>query len=181
MTEPNCAISNSQDQSQKWNSGTDIYTGKDNVKPTLFPPSFEKDYRWQSGKTGGGSSDGYYAISPEGDRYYIKKGGDAASNQSEHAFNEVVTGSIYTSLHNRGLLAGPQQRIIIREKGADGKAIGAVGMPDADKVVMEHSAEILVGVKFQEGLDPRGGHPDAARINSSSDSKVKRIGKYLKD
>lgn len=176
-----CPGSSSINPHEQWGAHKDFYTRNDISKSQLFPVSNERDFTWTSPKSGGGSSDGYFANDPHGVRYYVKRGGSAAENKSEHAFNEVVTGSIYTGLHNRGVQAGPQQRIIIRTKGTGGKAQGPKRWPSGEpKPDVEGTSEILVGTRVQDGLDPKEGHPEAARVNFPPRGKVKRIGVYLK-
>ena len=184
-----CPGSDAYDPSKMWLDDVDFYTKKPIIKAELMDKLYEKDFTFVRGESGGGSSDGYYArypSGPEGELYYIKNGGNQAGpcNKSAHAFNEVVTGSLYTGLHNRGLLAGPQQRIIIREKdGTTNNALVPKEWP-SDKPIPEldggRDFEILVGVKYQEGLDHITGHPDAEKINPKMDGKVGRIGEYFK-
>ena len=182
-----CPDSGSHDPSKMWPDDVDFYTGNPLIKAELMDKLYEEQFTYVRGKDGGGSSDGYYAKCPDGELYYIKNGGDRAGpcNKSAHAFNEVLTGSLYTGLHNRGLLAGPQQRIIIRKKdGASDYAVGPKGWP-ASKYKLrldgDRDFEILVGVKFQEGLDPETGHPDVNKIEPKKKNKVRRIGEYFKE
>jgi len=181
-----CPGSDVYDPSKMWLDDVDFYTKKPIIKAKLMDKLYEDQFTYVRGKDGGGSSDGYYAKCPEGELYYIKNGGNQAGpcNKSAHAFNEVVTGSLYTGLHNRGLLAGPQQRIIIRKKdGTTNNALVPKEWPSY-KPIPEldggRDFEILVGVKYQEGLDPETGHPDVKNINPKTSGKVRRIGEYFK-
>jgi hypothetical protein len=185
-----CPGSDAYDPSKMWLDDVDFYTKKPLIKAELMDKLYEEEFTFDRGKDGGGSSDGYYArypSGPEGELYYIKNGGDEAGpcNKSAHAFNEVVTGSLYTGLHNRGLLAAPQQRIIIRKRdGTSNYAVGPKEWPeskDKPRLDGDRDFEILVGVMFQEGLDPETGHPDLEKIDPKADGKVKRIGEYFKE
>lgn len=170
----------------------DFWTDLPKQEPELKPIMKETDFTWERAKEGASASDGYFARLGSAE-WYIKMGaatpprgiptpGEAVKSmyRSEHAFSEVVTGSIYTSLHNRGLLAAPQQCLILRERDSvTGKAKGSRGMPTQHNPVMGSLTEVLVGVKIKRGLDKHQNVSVKDGTGANKGNKAKKIARYL--